>query len=321
MGGAFAGLAAGAVIGTAPASAVGVSRDVLRPARISDADRLAWVWNFREDGHPHYVRHVRANHNLGIMLKTHDGASWMRGLSISDDDRNAVDRIGRIGAFFEDAGVPFHCWAVAGGEDPRREAEMAQIVTSAGARGLVLDLESHDGFWAGTPEDATTFVRHLRRLRRDTTISLTIDPRAWEVERLPLAEFAPVTRDILPQTYWDMFASQGDIDGYARAGYDPGPAGLTPRFVVDVTTELLEPFGYPLAPIGDGTVTDRDAWAEFMAACSANCAERISVWRLGVTSADVLSLLKRPRDARVRHDLPQLHRLLSASNTPYPFAP
>lgn len=128
-----------------------------------------------------------------------------------------------------------------------------------------------------------------------------------------------MTREIQPQTYWGMFSSQGNIDGYTRAGYDPGPAGVTPRFVVDVTNELLTPFGHALAPIGDGTVSDRGAWSEFLDACSANEAARVSVWRLGVTSADVLSLLERPRPTGLQHTLPRLHPLLPESDHSFPF--
>ena len=67
-------LLAAALTGTP--DAVRTRPQVTGPA--SGAPRhLVWVWQLRHDGDPEAMRDTLASHGLGIILKTHDGTSWM----------------------------------------------------------------------------------------------------------------------------------------------------------------------------------------------------------------------------------------------------
>ncbi|MDA1010667.1 MAG: LysM peptidoglycan-binding domain-containing protein [Chloroflexi bacterium] len=55
----------------------------------------------------------------------------------------------------------------------------------------------------------------------------------------------------------------------------------------------MRAFGLPIHPIGDGTVPDVANWSEFIDHSYTTAeAETVSVWRYGVTSGDVLALLR-----------------------------
>jgi hypothetical protein len=276
---------------TAGAAALPLAGGTPKPN--ADASRLAWVWTFETDGPPRHVRDTLARYGMGVMLKTHDGPDWMSTIGKGLTTKEATFRIARLAEFFETGGVPFHAWSVVTGEDPKLEAERASAVLEAGARSLVLDLESYEGFWRGTDDDATTFATELRRRRPSSTIATTVDSRPWEIDRLPLDAFSGLTDSILPQSYWSMFQTPSNLEHYRRAGYDPGPAGITPEFVVNTAADRLAPFGRPLAPIGDGSTSDEATWQQFLDACALHDAPHVSVWRFGVTSRSVLNLLRR----------------------------
>jgi LysM repeat protein len=254
---------------------------------------LVWAWQFRHDGAPEAIRDALAEHGLGIVMKTHDATSWM---SRFDPHRRAVsgpEAVERLARFFEDAGVPFHAWALVKGRNPKREAEMAAEVLDAGARSFFVDLEAHPGFWEGTRSDAETYGEELRRRQPDARVSTSIDARPWEIDRIPLAEFAAFTDEISPQWYWGAFANTANARRYAAGGDTVTASGITPGFVVATSMARLRTFGLPIHPIGDGTVADVKRWSEFIDESYSNAeAETLSVWRFGVTSPDVLALLR-----------------------------
>jgi LysM repeat protein len=255
---------------------------------------LAWVWQFRHDGDPEILRATLAAHGLGIILKTHDGTSWM---SRYDPTPNTVDGPAAVegwARFFEDGGVPFHAWALVKGRNPQREAEMAAEVLAAGARSLFVDLEAHAGFWEGTTEDAELYGQVLRQRQPNGRVSTSIDARPWEIDRIPLREFAAFTDEISPQLYWGAFADSANARRYAELSGGPvTPEQITPSFVVETSMARLTDFGLPIHPIGDGTVPDTDNWSEFIDRSYTTVnSDVVSVWRYGVTSSDVLALLR-----------------------------
>ncbi len=267
------------------------------PARVIDSlapslNHLAWVWQFSQDGSKETIRAVLARYGLGVVLKTHDGTDWMATYDPSPDAVDGTARVAELGRFFEDGGVPFHAWCVLHGLDPKREAQMAAEVLSAGARSISLDLEAHAGFWRGTPAAALELGRELRRLQPDGWVATSIDARPWEVDRIPLAEFAAFASEIAPQAYWSAFQTASNVAKFTKAGYDPGEEGVTARFVLDVAIDKLRPFGLPVRPIGDGTRAEESEWRDFIESAYANGAEAVSVWRFGVTDASVWQLLK-----------------------------
>ena len=253
---------------------------------------LAWVWQFRHDGDRADVAAVLAAHGLGVALKTHDGVEWM---STYDPTPEAVDgsaKVAEFAALFEAAGVPFHAWCVVKGLDPVTEARMAAEVLDAGARSLFIDLEPHPGFWRGTPESAIEFGEEFRRLQPGAWLSVSIDPRPWEIDRIPLKEFAVFSDEVAPQVYWGSFGSPGNLRKYRIAGEEPPEGGVTPRFVLDAAMRKLSAFDLPFHPIGDGTIAGGDEWTEFLEQSFAYEAESVSVWRFGVVDDDVWRLLK-----------------------------
>ncbi len=254
---------------------------------------LVWVWQFRHDGDPEAMRDTLASHGLGIILKTHDGTSWM---SRYDPTPYAIDGPGSVeqwARFFEDGGVPFHAWGLVKGRDPEREAEMASEVLSAGARSFFVDLEAHAGFWSGTNRDAEIYGQALRQRQPTARISTSIDPRPWEIDRIPLHEFAGFSDEIAPQFYWGNFANTANARRYAELSGPVTRDDITPSFVINASMERLREFGLPIHTIGDGTVPDVAHWGEFIEQSYASAeAETVSIWRYGVASSDVLALLR-----------------------------
>lgn len=262
-----------------------------RPQRaLKVLSHLAWVWQFSRDGSPDQIRQVLAEHNLGITLKTHDGTQWMAQYDRSPHAVTGPAQVERLAGYFEEAGVPFHAWFVAKGEDPVREARMAAEVLAAGARSITVDLEPHAGFWRGTPAAAVAFGRELRRLSPNAWVTVSVDPRPWVLSRVPLNEFAAFSNEIAPQLYWETFNTAPNVERYTQSGFPPGPEGITPRFLIEVTFHLLHPFGLPIQPTGQGASGHR--WREFVEHAFSRDAEVVSVWRFGVTPPEVWPVLR-----------------------------
>jgi hypothetical protein len=163
--------------------------------RQSSNRHLAWAWQFNEDGDPGDIREVLSHNGLGLILKTHEGGSWM---SRWDDSRHGIGgpgHVSRLASFFEDKSVPFHAWCVVEGEDPIKEAQMCCEVLNSGARTLTLDLEPKEGrnYWQAGPEEALAFGRELRRLQPTAWITVAPDPR-WQLAEVPMASSPFVTR-------------------------------------------------------------------------------------------------------------------------------
>lgn len=268
------------------------SADGLHAARTRPDDRhLAWVWQFQTDGDPVTIRDALAAHGLGVVVKTHDGTHWMG--RYSKTSVAGPSSVQGLATFFEQAGVPFHAWAVVKGENPLKEAQMAGDVLGAGARSIFLDLESHSGFWQGTSLTAMRFGTELRRLRPNSWISTSIDPRPWELPRIPLHEFVSFTDEIAPQTYWNLFRSPANVQAYSKSGDAIPKNGVTAAFIVDSAMRHLRSYGRPIHPIGDGTPGALSAWGEFINHSYAGEAETVSVWRYGVTDPAIWRLLKK----------------------------
>jgi len=236
------------------------------------------------------VRDTLAAHGLGVVLKTHDGDSWMSRYDHSDNAISGPRAVEEFAGFFEQAGVPFHAWAVVKGQNPAREAEMAADVLAAGARSIFLDLEAHAGFWVGSDQDAQRYGETLRRLQPSGWVSTSIDPRPWELDRVPLAEFAAFSDEIAPQVYWSTFASVANVVKYALERDIIGPDGVTPGFVLHAAMSRLRAFDLPIHPIGDGTVTA--AWGDFIEESYRYGAEAVSLWRYGVATPEHWQLLQ-----------------------------
>jgi LysM repeat protein len=264
-----------------------------QPARASAGlKHLVFAWQFNTDGEPNVLAGQLSSKGLGIIMKTHDGVEWM---SKYDKSRYAVsgpDQVKVLADYFENAGVPFHAWCVIHGNNPMKEAQMAADVLAAGARSIYLDLEPGSGFWAGTAADATAFGNELRRLQPNAEIVLSIDPRPWMVTRLPMKEFTAFSDAIAPQQYWRTFNTQANYDRFAQTGFPVPPEGTTPEFLLAVSDVVLKPYGLPLIQTGQGQTSDLEEWLRFTNGALGAGGNIVSVWRYGVTSDKVLSVLR-----------------------------
>jgi len=252
---------------------------------------LVWIWQFRHDGDPIEIRDRLAAHGLGVVLKTHDGSEWMSKYDKSEFGISGPQAVADFARFFEDGGVPFHAWALVKGLKPEVEAQMAADVLGAGARSLFLDLEAHAGFWEGTDAAAGVFGEQFRAKQPRARLSISIDPRPWEIDRIPLTEFASFSDEISPQAYWGFFNNNANAVKYRASGSTIPDAGISPAFVVSTMMERLAEFGRPIHPIGDGTVTD--GWGEFIdSSYNLAGADTVSLWRYGVASDKTFALLR-----------------------------
>ncbi len=255
------------------------------------AHHTVWVWQFSADGALEAIASALQGKGIGVVLKTHDGIEWMSKYDTAPDAINGVDRVRRVASYFEDRGIPFHAWAVPKGVDPLREAQMAADVLAGGARSLVLDLEGSSGFWVGTPDDARAYGDELRRLTPYGRVDISIDPRPWRINLVPMTEFVAMSDGIWPQLYWDTFDTPGNVDGYTAAGYAPGGGRMTPEFLLETTQKVLRVYERDVIPVGQGATADPTTWARFAHHAWDLKMYSISDWRLGVTSTDTLRYL------------------------------
>jgi hypothetical protein len=169
------------------------------------------------------------------------------------------------------------------GVDPIREAELCADVLNAGARSVVIDLEGGSGFWRGTPTDAIRFGERLRTLSPYGRVDISIDARPWRINLVPMNDFVALSDGIWPQLYWDTFNTPGNWDGYRAAGFAVPAEGTTPEFLLDATAQILQPYGRPIIPIGQGAAADPNAWGRFAYRAWQLGQLEFSIWRLGVT--------------------------------------
>ena len=253
---------------------------------------LAWAWHFGVDGPPERIASVLAQNNLGIILKTHNGTDWMSRWDTTPYAITGPEQLAVLAHYFESYGVPFHTYCVLQGLNPQREAEMCAQVIAAGARSIVIDLEPHAGYWQGTPQGALTFGQEFRRRQPGGTLYLCVEPRPWQLSRVPVAEFASFSQGFAPMIYWESFNTPENVSYFNSSGFPPGEAGVTPEFLLDVSRSLLGGYGLPIMPVGQGASTNHDAWVRFVDHAHALGMGSVSVWRYGVTGDDVWQLLK-----------------------------
>jgi len=193
--------------------------------------------------------------------------------------------------YFEKYGIPFHSYSVAQGLDPQREAAMCSDVINAGARSIFVDLEPWAGYWQGTPQAAQYFAQEFRRLQPNGTLHLCVEPRPWVLPRVPMAEFASISSGIAPMVYWESFNTSENVKYFEQYGCPPGPAGICPEFLLDVSYSLFSGYNIPIYPVGQGA-SSYDAWLRFMTRAYQLDMGAVSVWRYGVANEQIWPLLR-----------------------------
>jgi hypothetical protein len=252
---------------------------------------IIWAWQFSADGSLAAIASALKGTGLGVLVKTHDGIEWMSKYDNAPDAITGIAQVRTVARYFEDRGIAFHAWAVPKGVDPLREAQMASDVLAAGARSLVLDVEGSAGFWVGAPADARAYADELRRLSPYARVDISIDPRPWRINLVPMTEFVATCDGIWPQLYWETFDTPGNVDGYTAAGYAPPAGGITPEFLLEATQTILKPYERDVIPVGQGAAVDPTAWARFAHHAWDLKMYTVADWRFGVTAADTLKYL------------------------------
>lgn len=251
-----------------------------------------WVWQFTTDGEPAALAGKLSSAGLGIILKSHDGVTWMSEYDKSPYAVSGTAQLSVLANYFENAGVPFHAWCVVHGTDPLREAKIASDVIAAGARSLYLDIEPGSGFWRGTPQAAAQFSAELRRLQPNAKIVLSIDPRPWMITQIPMAQFVTIADEIAPQSYWRTFNTPANYTRFAESGYPVPPEGVTPEFLLDVGHAVLSQYGKPIIHTGQGATPEGNEWRSFITGTYGRGADHVTVWRHGVTTPIVFDVLR-----------------------------
>ncbi|HUS82525.1 MAG TPA: twin-arginine translocation signal domain-containing protein [Dehalococcoidia bacterium] len=259
--------------------------------RAKGMPHLAWAWHFGVDGSPERMASVLAQNNLGLILKSHNGTEWMSKWDSSSFAISGPTRIAILSNYFERYGIPFHTYCVLQGLDPQREAAMCADVISAGARSVFIDVEPWSGYWQGTPQAAQIFGQEFRRLQPDGALHLCVEPRPWVLSRIPMAEFASVSQGIAPMVYWETFNTSENVRYFEANGFPPGPSGICPEFVLDVSYSLFAGYKLPIYPVGQGA-SSYDAWVRFMSRASQLNMGAVSVWRYGVANPQIWPLLR-----------------------------
>jgi len=289
-----------AAVAGAAATGLGSSSCVLPPEpnpavplrrRASGMTHLAWAWNFGVDGPPERMASVLAQNNLGLILKSHNGTEWMSKWDSSSFAVTGPTSIAILSNYFEKYGIPFHTYCVLQGLDPQREAAMCADVISAGARSIFLDVEPWAGYWQGSGQAAQIFAQEFRRLQPNGTLHLCVEPRPWVITRIPMAEFASISQGIAPMVYWDTFNTSENVRYFEATGFPPGPNGICPEFILDVSYSLFAGYNLPIYPVGQGA-SSYDAWLRFMSRAHQLNMGAVSVWRYGVANQQIWPLLR-----------------------------
>jgi Bacterial SH3 domain len=278
----------------AAAGVVAVGLDAsscIPPAKDNNMTHLAWAWHFGTDGSPDKIASVLSENNVGLILKCINGCEWMSKWDSSTHAVSGPSAISTLSNYFENAGVPFHTYAVLQGLDPAREAAMCADVISAGARSIFLDVEPWAGYYSGSSQAATLFGQEFRRLQPNGTLYLCVEPRPWVLPRIPMYEFSQICQGIAPMVYWDTFNTSDNVREYEMTGFPPGPDGITPEFVLDVAYSMFAGYKLPIYPVGQGA-SSYDSWVRFMNRVAQLKMGAVSVWRYGVANTQIWPLLR-----------------------------
>jgi hypothetical protein len=253
----------------------------------------SWVWQYPDDGAPNLIRETLAYTGMAVMLKTHDGSEFMRRWSDAPPSISGPEEVRQHAAYFEEKGVPFHAWCVVEGLEPIREARICNDVLANGARSLTLDLEPPEGknYWQAGSEEARAFGNELRRLRPDAYIVVAPDPRPWQLESVPIAQFAAFANEIAPQTYWNTFHTEGNRELFAARGRFVDRADMTPEWWLEQNVRDLGQYNLPIRPIGQGAAP-ADEWRRFIGRAAQLNKSAVGLWRHGIATAGVFDAIR-----------------------------
>ena len=106
-----------------------------------------------------------------------------------------------------------------------------------------------------------------------------------------MAEFASFSQGIAPMVYWESFNTSENVRYFESSGFPPGPGGICPEFLLDVSYSIFGGYKLPIYPVGQGA-SSYDAWVRFMSRAYQLDMGAVSVWRYGVANQDIWPLLR-----------------------------
>ena len=258
------GAAAGA--GAAVAFKAGFLTQTPRARAAQPAERhRSWVWQFPDDGNPYQIRETLAYTGMAVMLKTHDGGEFMRRWSDAPPSIGARRKCAPRPPSSKRTACRFTPGAWSKGWTRYARPASAATCWPTARAALTLDLEPKEGknYWQAGTEEARAFGNELRRLRPKRYIIVAPDPRPWQLDAVPMAQFAAFSNEIAPQTYWNTFHTEGNRDMFASRGRFVDRADMTPEWWLDQNVRDLGQYNLPIRPIGQGAAP-ADEWRRFI---------------------------------------------------------
>jgi hypothetical protein len=178
----------------------------------------------------------------GIMLKCSNGALWQGELNdFGPQAVTGVDRIGDWVETFAGHGLEVHTWGVPRakrqiGQAPDLAGEAEKIILAGqveGVKSVSLDVEHGRFYWLGTASEATELMTLIRQgLPPPMHVAMILDGRPNRPFQQYVDPWLPFVDSLHPMVYPIMFGRHKTIEEH-----------------LDLTFNLLEPYGKPLVPM------------------------------------------------------------------------
>lgn len=216
-----------------------------------------------------------------VYIKTHDGTDWM---STYDDHPLAVAGPATIQSLiniYGNQGIEVAAWFVPKGADYDTQVAMAVQVIDSGVTALYADLEPFAGFcYKDCAPLATNFWARVRQERPNARLGVIYDPRPWWWDASATSLWFANADVAMPMCYWESYAGQGSFGD---------PAGCVTQAKADLA-KLSPNRALEYLPILQGDSTP-DRVQKALDASIRSGAARASLWRRGVVSNDVWSMI------------------------------
>ena len=216
-----------------------------------------------------------------VYIKTHDGTDWMSTYDTNPQAISGPTALKNLMAAYQSQGIGVAAWFVPKGTDVDAQVAMAEQVIDSGVKALYADAEHYAGFCTTNCSFlATTFWTRLRAERPNAVLGVIYDPRPQHWDASATAQWLASADVALPMCYWESYTDQVPWSD---------PKGCVDRAHADLA--VLAP-GRTLqyAPILQGN-TSAVRIQQGMRAAFMNGTEQMSIWRRGVTPADVWSAI------------------------------
>jgi hypothetical protein len=148
-----------------------------------------------------------------VFVKTSDASDWMARF----DTKAAMaisgpDMIKRWVTTLQKYGLEFHAWCVPRGLNVDAEANLIiEASRVPGVRSMILDIEPHTNFWAGTKQDVRALMLKVRSaLPAAFHIGMAVDPRPAHYAPIFADEWYPFVNSVHLQLYWVTFGVSPD---------------------------------------------------------------------------------------------------------------